>query len=201
MPFRNPHPLYQTWQNIRAKCRNPNNPQWKDYGGRGIRVCPEWDNDFSRFAADMGARPEGYTIERLDNDGPYSPGNCVWADRHAQMRNQRKTIFIEIEGRRYCLRDLADQAGRASSTILERAKAGLSYNEVMSPENRKPNWPQLVTHCPKGHSYDEANTILTKAGTRQCRICSRERSKAWKARADYAGQRRAARRAKRMAPD
>lgn len=80
---------YRTWCALRTRCNNPRSQDYKDYGGRGIRVCPRWDS-FENFLSDMGERPKGLTIERMDNDGDYEPSNCKWATNSEQQRNKRK---------------------------------------------------------------------------------------------------------------
>ena len=80
---------YIAWIGAKERCENPNSPAWKNYGGRGIRIAPEWRTDYPRFLADMGPCPPGLTLDRIDVDGDYEPGNCRWATWSEQAKNKR----------------------------------------------------------------------------------------------------------------
>ena len=92
------HPYYATWSNMKARCFNQKHPQFRDYGGRGITVCDEWKHDFWQFVADMGDRPDKYTLERVDNDLGYCPENCIWDTRSNQALNQRPRKVMSKSG-------------------------------------------------------------------------------------------------------
>lgn len=82
---------YQIWCSMIKRCRNPRNAAYRLYGGRGIKVCERW-RKFENFFADIGSRPKGLTLDRIDNDGNYEPGNCRWATRSEQSLNSRPSI-------------------------------------------------------------------------------------------------------------
>jgi hypothetical protein len=183
MPFKNLHPLYNVWVNMRQRCTNPNVKQWDDYGGRGIIICDRW-NDFHTFVADMGPRPEGYTLDRIDNNRNYEPDNCRWASRKEQQRNRRRAVYVMIEGVRYRAIELAEKVGVKTDTIVDRANKGLPYDEVVKHSGPKDEIIKRAyeaaaqkrkarTHCPHGHEFTPENTSLTKHGHRVCRACHR----------------------------
>lgn len=83
-------PEYQVWHSMKKRCHDQKNGRYRDYGGRGIYVCEEWRNSFANFFADMGPRPDGMTLDRLNNDGPYCVDNCRWATDEEQRANKRQ---------------------------------------------------------------------------------------------------------------
>lgn len=92
------HPLYNTWHGMKNRCMNSNFRQYQDYGGRGIGICDRWldpVNGFWNFVKDMGFRPDGCTLDRIDPDGDYCPENCKWSDRITQNNNTRRTAAAE----------------------------------------------------------------------------------------------------------
>ena len=103
-------PLYRVWLSMRERCNNPDCKSFTNYGGRGITVCPEWD-DYLVFKADMGDRPKGRSLDRIDNSGPYSKANCRWATQQEQVWNTRVARWVEFNGERKVLSEWARYFG------------------------------------------------------------------------------------------
>lgn len=112
--------LYKTWRNIKNRCNNQKDKDYAKYGGRGIKLASEW-YDFANFKADIGLRPSpGHSIERIDNDGPYSKENCVWATAAQQGRNKSSNRLITYNGVTKCLTDWALYMGLKVETLKGR---------------------------------------------------------------------------------
>lgn len=102
-----------------ARCYDPADISYHNYGGRGIKVSEEW-HDFQNFLRDMGTRPDGTTLDRTDNDGDYSKDNCRWASKSEQSRNKRTNVVLTYKGKDYIMTDLADLHGIKVATLWAR---------------------------------------------------------------------------------
>lgn len=133
------HPLYMVWYNMVRRCADQTDIGWKNYGGRGIKVCSEWtgENGLVNFITDMPPRPFGKSLERKDNNGPYSKENCYWATRAEQSRNMRTNRFIEYAGLRMCVPDWAAKASINPDTLWQRLKSGWSMERALIPPKTK----------------------------------------------------------------
>lgn len=124
-------PIYNVWSALVQRCINPNDRAWKHYGGRGIKIDPAW-LVFSGFYADMGSTYQhGLSIDRLENDGPYTAKNCVWRATKDQCRNKRSTVFVEIDGSRYPQVDAARVLGITPASIWAWRKKGMTDNQIV----------------------------------------------------------------------
>ena len=124
---------YSSWQKMKTRCLNPRSQKYPDYGGRGITIHQPWVDSFDSFLADMGLKPTPrHTVERTDNDGNYEPGNCRWATGPEQRRNQRRSFYVEWEGRRLLLVDIASEMGLSYSAIAGRLKNGWDIERALT---------------------------------------------------------------------
>ena len=122
---------YRSWKDMRARCNNPSDSDYADYGGRGIAVCDRWA-DFAAFYEDMGDRPEGMTLDRIDVNGNYEPQNCRWASSKTQANNKRTNHIIEIDGESRTLQAWCDQHGVEPSKVRYRLSVGLTPIEALT---------------------------------------------------------------------
>lgn len=118
---------HRIWIAMKQRCCNPSAADYENYGARGISVCVRWRDSFEDFIADMGRRPSPkHSIERLKNDGGYSPENCCWALAARQHRNTRRTRLLTWNGETKCLRDWARQYKIPERTVARRLDTGRS---------------------------------------------------------------------------
>ena len=127
--------LYGVWCHIKERCKSPNCPAYKNYGGRGICVCDEWDSDFQAFydwALENGYK-DGLTIERIDVNGDYCPGNCCWITFDEQQRNKRNIRVVEIEGEKVTLKEACRRLNLPYKAVdLRVTRYGMSIEEAIS---------------------------------------------------------------------
>lgn len=128
-------PTYTSWRGMRGRCLNPHASNYDRYGGRGITVCDSW-NKFENFLADMGERPKGTTLDRIDNNKRYEPSNCRWAEISEQNSNQRRTVRLEINGRTQTLTEWARALGIARSTLSRRLRSGCPVDRALTAPTR-----------------------------------------------------------------
>jgi hypothetical protein len=117
-------PTFRSWETMKQRCTNPKSPDYEYYGGRGISVCDAWLNSFETFLSDMGERPNGATLDRVETDGDYEPGNCRWATYRQQVRNRRDTVTVSFRGKTQDLYQWEAETGISARAIRQRIKAG-----------------------------------------------------------------------------
>ena len=125
--------LYRIWSNMKDRCNNPDCKVYSDYGGRGIKVCEEWTDDFSAFQkwALANGYKEGLTIDRKDNNKGYSPDNCRWTDRKIQGNNKRNCRYITYKGQRKTVAEWSDITGIPHDTLLYRLNHGWETERIL----------------------------------------------------------------------
>lgn len=129
--------IYKIWSGMHSRCKTTSATGYKNYGGKGIKVCQRWES-FSCFLEDMGIPSDGQSIERNDSSRDYEPGNCRWATRIEQNRNQSDLVYINYAGKRQCAAAWAEELGVQASTLIAR---------------RRNQWPdeKIITTPVRGH--------------------------------------------------
>ncbi len=131
------HPLYRVWSHMIERCENPNNEGFKDYGARGIKVCPRWRESFTAFLTDMGERPTPkHTIDRKDNDKGYEPGNARWATAFEQANNKRSSRWVTHDGHTLTLKQAATLCGITYSSLHSRLLRGWPVEKALTQSVR-----------------------------------------------------------------
>jgi hypothetical protein len=123
---------YKTWQDMLARCRNPSHRQYHHYGGRGITVCSRWTRSFSNFLLDMGRRPDGCSINRVDNNGPYSKDNCQWSTKIEQVNNMRSNRVITFNGQTRTMAQWGRLLGINYGTLTKRFSRGMPVEKALA---------------------------------------------------------------------
>lgn len=124
---------YKIYHGILQRCYNPNNPAYKNYGGRGIKVCERWRNSVEAFIDDMGPRPsKAHSVERKDNNGNYEPDNCVWATQREQMQNTRVTPRLTFQNKTLTMAEWAAQFNMETHTLGTRLKRGWPVGRALT---------------------------------------------------------------------
>lgn len=173
---------YRAWYAMKYRCTVEKSPNWDSYGGRGIKVCDRWLESFDNFYADMGPRPsDDHSLDRKDNDGNYEPNNCRWATVEEQMNNRRVNVFVDYNGRRLTLTQVARTLGVNPGYLNRSYRRGMTFDEIVeTPEVKRvltlysfrgesktlPQWSRekginyltLTQRLKNGWSFEEALT-------------------------------------------
>jgi hypothetical protein len=127
--------MFAIWSGMLGRCSNHKSKDFPRYGGRGIQVCERWKS-FDNFYADMGDRPKGKTLDRINNSGNYEPGNCRWASASEQATNRRSTHYVSLNGETLPLSEWAAKLDINPKTISTRLHRGWSYEEALRPTRK-----------------------------------------------------------------
>jgi hypothetical protein len=131
---------YRVWLNMVARCYHTHHEAYARYGERGITICDEWRNDYLNFLGDMGDKPQGMQLERVDNNGPYTKANCKWATPKEQSQNRRSNLMLTINGETLCATEWARRAGFKTAVVMDRVRRGWPAERLLEPlkYNAKP---------------------------------------------------------------
>lgn len=168
---------YSSWFGMKARCLNPLSNQYADYGGRGIKICDRW-LEFENFLADMGERPVGMSIGRIDNNGNYELGNCRWETSEDQCKNTRRSLFLTYKNETRILSDWAKYLNIKSATLQARIARGWSVERAFT---ESVYGKSLKDECLNGHPFSGDNLYVNPKGRRHCRHCDNVSKKKYKA--------------------
>lgn len=127
-------PEYRCWLDMKTRCYSPRCKKYSSHGARGVRVCRRWRKNFLNFLADMGPRPSSaHSLDRINNNGNYSPKNCRWATIKIQNRNTRRNVFVEFLGQKMVLQEATEKSGINKSTLWKRFNKGDRGEKLFRP--------------------------------------------------------------------
>ncbi len=131
---------HSSWQHMLDRCYNDKHPHFRYYGGRGIVVCDRWKESFTAFLEDMGDRPNGLTLDRIDTDKGYEPGNCRWATYQEQNRNKTNGTRLTFNGETLSVTNWAERLGVDRATLFSRIQLGWSVEDTLTKPIRLRRW-------------------------------------------------------------
>jgi len=172
--IRRPTPTYTSWQAMRQRCSDPNADRFSSYGGRGIGICKRW-NDYDAFLADMGTRPCGHTLERLNRELDYGPDNCIWADNKQQANNKSTNHWLTYQGQTKSMAQWCDELGLPYSAIRGRLRRGWNVEAALSTPVRsiasRRGRPLMLTYAGRAQSLSAwCRELGLSASTVSCRL-------------------------------
>jgi hypothetical protein len=128
-------PEYEIWKAIKGRCLNPTHKQYDDYGGRGISICEEWRSDFMAFLSAVGYRPSpSVSLDRIDNDKGYEPGNVRWTTALEQGNNSRRNTILIVDGEKMTLAQAARKSGIPPGRLSHRLRYGWPLSQALNPD-------------------------------------------------------------------
>lgn len=130
------HPLYSIWKAMKKRCYNSHGEHWKSYGGKGVTVCERWKHSFPNFLADMGERPDGFSLDRIDNGGDYTPDNCRWATWTQQANNRSSNRILEFNGISQNVNAWAISLGVPSQRLRDRLHSGWTVERTLTTPSK-----------------------------------------------------------------
>lgn len=166
---------YLSWAKMRERCLNSSCPAFPNYGGRGIKISKRWDK-FENFLKDMGERPSGYSLERVDVNGNYSPENCKWIPRKEQNFNTRKSIRIHFRGETRCLSEWCRILNLRRGFVLKRLRLGWSFEDAIKRPIRIPlDRREVFRRRSRGETYNEIARAMNSNYQAVWKACKTER--------------------------